>query len=104
MATISQVVILDDVFDAHKSLFARPDLLDKLAEITVGLTSASLNLVDIVHVPGYQVNDNLIGDEIFPICTGCRRPVGEHGLCVIEAGFALFEDVLDLVAVSRCRM
>lgn len=104
MTAVPQVVILDDVFYAHESLLTRPDVLEKLAEITVGLTSAALNLVEIIWMPGYEVDDNLVGDEILPVGAGCRRPVGEHGLCVGEADFALFEQVLDLVAVSRRRM
>jgi hypothetical protein len=102
MATVPQVVILNDVLDAHKSLLIRLDVFHQLSEIAVGLAATALDLIIVVAVPGYEVDEDLVCDEIFPVCASYRAAIVQHQLGAVEVLSPLFEEVLDLPDVSHC--
>jgi hypothetical protein len=70
MGAIPLVIVLNDVLDAHKTLFARLDFLHELIEVAVKLAPTSVNLVVVVTVRGYHFGDDLVCDDVFPVSTG----------------------------------
>lgn len=89
------VVILDNVLDAHKSLLARLDVPHEVVEVAVSLAPAVADLVIVVAVRGNQVDDNLVGDHVLPVCSG-RDAVVEHCLGRVEVCPRPFQQVTDL--------
>ena len=102
-AAITLVVVLDDVFDANEALFARLYLFQNLPKLAVGLAAAVLDLLVVVLVAWDQVDDNLIRDEVFPVCAGDRRAGAEQEFGGAEVVLALYQQVLDLGMVSAMR-
>lgn len=100
VAAIPQVVVFDNLLDAHKTLFARLDLLDQLPKVAVRLAATALDLVNVVAVSWYELDDDLVGDKVFPVCAGFGAPVVEHELGAVEVLAALGQQVFDLGGVS----
>ena len=67
MGAVSLVIVLNNVLDAHKSLFARLDLLHEVVEIAVDLAATTVDLVVVVTVCRYQFGDDLVCDDVFPV-------------------------------------
>jgi hypothetical protein len=102
MATVSEIVVLDYLLDAHEALLARLDLLDQFLEVTMHLVAGAIDLFVVVGVPRYQVDGDLEGNEVLPVCACYGPAAGEHHLCVVEAVSALLQEMLDLGEVSGC--
>lgn len=83
VAAIALVVVLDNVLYTHEPLLARFDVSHEFVEVAVSLATAAIDLVIVLTVRGYQVDDNLICDHVLPICTS-RDTVVEHGLGGVE--------------------
>jgi hypothetical protein len=81
MSAVSQVVILNNVLDAHELLFCRRYLFQEGIVVPMCLVAATGNLVVIVSMLRNQYSDDLVGDQVFPICAGDGRAVGQHDLC-----------------------
>lgn len=90
LGAIPLVVVLNDVFDAHKSLLARPDVPRQLLEVAVCLAPAVFELLIVIRVPGDQIANNLVCYKIFPVCPRRRRPVANHGFGRVEVCLAFF--------------
>ena len=102
LGAIPLVVILNDVLDAHESLLVGLDFLQQCVEVPVYLAATALDLLIIVAVPWYQIDDDLGGDEILPECASYRGTSGEHHLCSVEVLPSLLEQVFDLPEISQC--
>jgi hypothetical protein len=100
MAAIPQVVVLDDFLDAHKAFLGRLDFFNQLPKIAVCLAPAAGNLVVVVAVSWDELDDDLVGDEIFPVSAGYGAAVAEHQLGAVEVTAALFQKVLDGVMLE----
>jgi hypothetical protein len=101
VAAISQVVVLDNVLDAHKSFLGGFDLFEQFSEVAVCLAAAALDLIVVVAVTGYKVDDDLKGDKIFPVCAGDGAAVVQHHLGVVEMVPGLLQNVLNRVVLER---
>jgi hypothetical protein len=64
------------------------------------LAATALDLIVVVAVPRYQVDDYLVGDKVFPVCAGFWAAVVQHHLCAVEVYSPLLEQVFDLAHVS----
>jgi hypothetical protein len=53
LATISHVVILDNLLDSHKSFLIGLDLFQKVVEVLMRLSAASLDFLVVFRMPGY---------------------------------------------------
>ena len=102
VGAISQVVVLNDVLDAHELLFRGGDLLQQCVVVAVCLVAAAGDLVVVVAMLGYQNGNNLIRDQVFPVCASNWRAVSEHNLGGLKMLACMFEQVLDLGRVSFC--
>lgn len=100
VGAIPEVVVLDDVLDAYELLFRRRYLFQEGVVITVYLIAAAGDLVVVVAVLRDQGGDNLVGDQVFPVCAGDWRAIAEHDLGRAEVLAGLVEQVLDLCRVS----
>lgn len=100
VAAVAQIVVLDDLLDAHKPLVARLDLLEQFSEVAMCLTATALNLVVIVAVSRDEVDNDLVGHEVLPVCAGNGAAVVEHHLGAAKVAPTLLEQMLDLDAVS----
>ena len=97
LGAIPLVVILNDLLDAHKSLLVGLDLLQQCIEFPVYLAATALDLLVVIAVPWYEVDDDLGGDKILPECAGYRGTGGEHHLCSVEVLASLLKQVFDLL-------
>ena len=100
VAAIPQIVVFDDLLDAHKTLFARLYLLDQLPKVAVRLAATALDLVNVVAVSWYELDDDLVGNKVLPVCASFGTPIVKHELGVFEVLPALGQQVLDLAGVS----
>jgi hypothetical protein len=101
VAAIPQVVPFDDFLDAHELFLGRLDLSEQFLEVAVCLAATALDLIVVVAVPRYKVNDDLKGDEIFPIRARDGAAVVEHHLSAVEVPPALLQKVLNRVLLER---
>lgn len=69
MSAISFVVVLDDIFDTVKALLARPDVLEELVEVAIGLAPAVADLIMVVTMAWDEIYNNLVGHQVFPVCS-----------------------------------
>jgi hypothetical protein len=70
VCAVPLVIILNDVLDAHETLFARLDFLHEVVEVAVELVAATVDLVVVVTVRGYEFGDDLVCDNVFPVGAG----------------------------------
>lgn len=78
VAAIPQVVVLDNLFDAHKALFVCFDLLQQFSKVAMRLVATAFDLVVVVAVSWYKIDDYLVGNEIFPVCASDGAAVVQH--------------------------
>jgi len=97
------VVVFYYFLDVHEPLFARLDVPHEVVEVAVCRAPTVVDLVVEVTVGGYDLDDDLIRNQVFPVCTGWYTAV-EHRLCGIEVSFSVCEEVADLDVVSGCRI
>lgn len=70
VGAVPLVIIFNNVLDAHESLFARLDFLHEIVEVAVDLAPATIDLVVVITVRWYQLGDDLICDDVFPVSAG----------------------------------
>jgi hypothetical protein len=97
---VAQIVVFYDVFDANKLLLARSDFPGQFVEVSVCLAAADGELVMVVAVTGDEIDDDLVGDHVLPVCAGQGGAVFEHHLGAGEVGAGLLDEVLDLGMLS----
>jgi hypothetical protein len=103
MTAVPQIVILNDLFYTHEAFFARLDLLQQFSEVAMCLAATAFDLIVVVAVPRYQVDDYLVGDKVFPVCAGYRAAVVQHHLGAIEVYSPLLEQMFDLLTCQLPR-
>lgn len=103
MGAIPQIIVLDNVFDAQESLLVRFDVFHELVEVPMCLTPAAVDLVVVVSVGWYQVDNDLVGNHVFPICAS-RYAAVQHRLGLGEVPSGLLEQMANLDMVSDYRI
>jgi len=66
LCTIPSVVVCDDVLDIGKPVLVCSDFLQHQVEVSMQLAASGLDTVDVVPVPGDELDDEFVGDKIFP--------------------------------------
>lgn len=103
MGAVPQVVVLDYVFDAQESLLARLDVFHEVVEVSVGLAPTAVDLVIVVSVGWYQVDDDLVCDHVFPVGAS-GYAAAQHRLGLGEVPSGLLEQMANLDMVSDYRI
>ena len=102
MCAIPEVVILNNILDAHKLLLLRRYLLQKCVVVAVDLIAAAGNFVMVVAVLRYEDSNDLVSDEVLPICASHGAAVAEHNPGRGEVRPRMVQQHLDLRHVSSC--
>jgi hypothetical protein len=99
---VAHVVVFDNVLDANEALLARHDVSGQVLEVAMCLVATGDELVVIVAVLGDEVDDDLVGNHVLPVCAGEGRAAVEHHPGAGKVGAGLFDQVLDLGMLSSC--
>lgn len=99
--TVPLVVVLDNVLDADEAFLTRLDIFDYELEIAVCLIATVFYLLVVIGMSRDQVHQDLIGNEVLPVCAGDRSAVAEHDLGGVEVVPALLEQMLHRMVSER---
>lgn len=101
VATITLVIVLDNVLDAMEALFARLDVPDEIVEVAVRLVATVADLVVVVAMARDEVDDDLVCHQILPVCgSDGGAAVAERDLGRGEVSPAFVQQVTDAVMLE----
>jgi hypothetical protein len=79
MGAVPLVVVLNDVLYANKSFLVGLQVLGEVGEFAVCPAPTALDLVVVVTVCGYYVDNDFVCDHVFPVRAGGYAAI-KHGL------------------------